>query len=279
MSEFPTERVEAATDAIVVRLTELSGGEIGRVWRAGLDSGQSVAVKTGPAPLDVEARSLRVLADHGAPVPDVVCATEDVLVLDYVPGEEWTPAIERALGRLVARLHRETADTYGWPEPTWKGRFEQPNPRTDDWPAFFADYRLRPVADAADRHGGIDADTRTRVHALADDSDTLLPEKPTPRLLHGDLWRNNAIPGTDDVRALLDPAPWYGHHEVELAYADWCGVGDSFRKGYEDVLDVDPAFADRCPLYELYFALDHAYHFPSEEDDRWVTDRLDRLGY
>lgn len=279
MSEFPTERVEAATDAIVVRLTELSGGEIGRVWRAGLDSGQSVAVKTGPAPLDVEARSLRMLADHGAPVPSVVCATEDVLVLDYVPGDEWTPDTERELGRLVARLHGETDDTYGWPEPTWKGRFEQPNPRTGDWPTFFGEYRLRPVADAAHRHEGIDADTRARVHALADDTPKLLPDNPTPRFLHGDLWQNNAIPAENDVRALLDPAPWYGHHEVELAYADWCGLGETFRNGYEAVLDVDPAFEDRRPLYELYFALDHAYHFPSEEYNQWAADRLDRLGY
>ncbi|GAA0658090.1 fructosamine kinase family protein [Salarchaeum japonicum] len=279
MSEFPTERVEAATDAIVVRLSELSGGEIGRVWRAGLDSGRSVAVKTGPAPLDVEARSLRVLADHGAPVPGVVCATEDVLVLDYVPGEEWTPAIERALGRRVARLHDHTHDTYGWPEPTWKGRFEQPNPRLRDWPTFFGDYRLRPVADAAHRRDAVTDDLHARVHALADDTHTLLPDRPAPRLLHGDLWRNNAVPGTDDVRALLDPAPWYGHHEVELAYADWSGLGDPFRAGYEAVRDIDPEFETRRPLYELYFALDHAYHFPGEDYARWAADRLDRLGY
>lgn len=279
MSEFPTECVEAATDAIVVRLTELSGGEIGRVWRAGLDSGRAVAVKTGPAPLDVEARSLRVLADHGLPVPTVLAATEDVLVLEYVPGADWTPSIERALGRLTARLHDHTHEAYGWPEPTWKGRFEQPNPRTDDWPTFFGDYRLRAVADAAHRNDAVTTDTRARVHALADDTHALLPDAPTPRLLHGDLWQNNAVPGETDVRALIDPAPWYGHHEVELAYADWCGLGNAFRDGYETVRDIDPAFEDRRPLYELYFALDHAYHFPSEDYDNWAENRLDRLGY
>lgn len=279
MSDFPTERIEAATDAIVVRVRQLTGGEIGTAWRVGLDSGRDVAVKTGPAPLDVEARSLRRLAECGLPVPDVVFADEDVLVLEFVPGAEWSSGAAEAFGRAVGRLHGTTDDAYGWHEATWKGRFRQPNPRTGDWPEFYADHRLRPMADAALDADAITDDLRERVDALAADLDDCLPDDPTPRLLHGDVWRENAIVDGDEVRAVVDPAPWYGHHEVELAYAHWCGLGDDFRAGYESAMDVDPEFETRRPLYETYFALDHAFHFPAQSYDDWVCDRLDRLGY
>jgi len=279
VAEFPTERVEAATDAVVVSISRLSGGEIGSAWRASLDTGRVVAAKTGPAPLDVEARSLDRLADAGVPTPDVLYADADVLVLDYVAGAEWTPSAEHELGRLLARVHQHTNDTYGWPEPTWKGRFRQPNEFLGDWPTFYADRRLRPVADAASDADGITDDLRDRVYALADDLHDLLPTNPTPSLLHGDLWKNNAIPDRDTVLALIDPAPWYGHREVEVAYAEWCGVNESFRNGYAEIRELEREFEDRRPLYETHFALDHAFHFPDEEYDEWAEDRLDRLGY
>ena len=279
-----TSIVEAATDAIVVRLTELSGGEIGRVWRAGLDSGRAVAVKTGPAPLDVEARSLRVLADHGLPVPTVLAATEDVLVLEYVPGADWTPSIERALGRLTARLHDHTHEAYGWPEPTWKGRFEQPNPRTDDWPTFFGEHRLGYMADCAVEEGLLPGADAERIDALVDDLPALLDHDPEPSLIHGDVWTENLVTDGEAVRALLDPACYYADPEVELAYVDWTGTGGEafFERYRERAAGPDGGLPDgvteRRPVYRLLPLLVHLRHFGAEYREP-IRETLAELGY
>src|SRR5256885_260509 len=44
-----------------------------------------------------------------------------------------------------------------------------------------------------------------------------LPARPTPALLHGDLWGGNILVAGDRVSGLIDPACYHGHTEVDLA--------------------------------------------------------------
>ena len=49
---------------------------------------------------------------------------------------------DAALGLALARLHRTTAEAYGWQRDNTIGTTPQDNARTEDWAAFFRDRRM-----------------------------------------------------------------------------------------------------------------------------------------
>jgi len=267
-----------------VEVTELDGGEVGRVRRVELADGRTAVLKTGETPLSVEASMLRYLADEtDLPVPAVYAATDEFLLLEYVAGEDdaaVTPAVERDLAAHLASLHDVTAERFGFPFDTLSGPLTQRNPWTDSWVEFYRDQRLMPVADEARESGRLGLTDYERVGSLAADLPDLIDEPESPSLVHGDVWRGNLVLDGERIAAFLDPAVYYGHHEVELAYVDWTGVGgETFFEAYRRHRGVATGFFEtRRDVYALYPVLEHVWYFGrSYHDD---LDRLlSRLGY
>lgn len=273
-------RVGAALGAGVRSLTELDGGMIGTVHRVDLDDGRTVVAKTGETPLTVEARMLRYLDDHGLPVPDVLSASDSLLVLSYVEGESLiTPAVERDAAERLATLHATTADRFGFPFDTLTGPVTQPNPWTDRWVEFYRDQRLRPVRARCRDEGPLDDPLDERLGTAVERLPDLLVEPPAPALIHGDVWENNLLTDGDRIRAFLDPACYYGHPEVELAYVDWTDTfGTPFFERYEECRGIrNGFFAERRYAYRLYPLLVHLLLFgsPYEGELAAILDELD----
>src|SRR4029450_6563718 len=105
-----------------------------------LADGREVVVKRCPYPAEVEADGLAALAAAGAPVPAVLGAGGNVLVLARGGG----PPDWEALGRAIAGLHRTTSDRFGWHRDNFQGMTTQPNGWCDDWPSFYVERRGRP---------------------------------------------------------------------------------------------------------------------------------------
>ena len=124
-------------------------------------------------------------------------------------------------------------------------------------------------------------DEQTLRDALAGDLDSLLPDDPPAALLHGDVWANNLLAADGEVRALLDPACYFGHAEVELAYVDFGGsFGDAFFETYDDERGIDPGFRDeRCAVYQLVPLLEHLLYFEEDRYAAGLRERLTDLGY
>ncbi|WP_224334614.1 fructosamine kinase family protein [Haloprofundus halobius] len=276
------DRLTAAIDAEPVELRELDGGMIGAVYRVDLDDGRTVVAKVGETPLDVEAFMLRYLADESdLPVPAVLYADPDLLVLSYVDGESsFSSAAERDAADHLCRLHDVSADAFGFPRDTLTGPVRQPNPWTDSWAEFFGEYRLRHVADLAVDDGSLSASLCERVDAVAADLDSLLTEPDSPSLIHGDVWTTNLLARDDEIRAFLDPACYYAHPEVELAYVDWTDTfGDAFFTRYRESRVVESGFFEhRRFVYRLYPLLVHVYLFDGRYPDA-LAKTLARLGY
>lgn len=277
----PTLRVEAALDVGVRDVDALDGGEIGEVWRVDLADGRSVVAKAGETPLSIEARMLSVLADEGLAVPDVLAASDDLLVLEYVEGDgAVTPAVERDLADRLAELHASGADAFGFPFDTLSGPLVQSNPWTDSWVDFYTDQRVRPLIDRCLDAGVLDhGDTVVeRLEVALDRFEDLLVEPVRPALVHGDVWRNNLIVDGDRVRAFLDPACYYAHHEIELAYVDWTDTaGEAFFDRYDERRGIDPAFfGTRRYVYRLYPLLEHVLIFGDAYVDE-LSETLDRV--
>jgi len=263
MDDATRAAVERWADAAVADAVELDGGEVGTVHRVDLADGRRVVAKTGPTDLRREARALGHLAGAGAPTPSVHHATADLLVLAFVPGDgPVTPAVERDLADRLASLHATTAPAFGFPFDTTAGEVAQPNPDTDGWPAFFGEHRLGHAADLARDRGLLPPATAERVADLRAALPALLDHDPAPALVHGDVWTGNLVTDGERVRALLDPAPYYGDPELDLAYVRWTDTGGrAFRTRYREAAAVADGAADRAPVYRLYYLLVHLLHF------------------
>jgi fructosamine-3-kinase len=201
------------------------------------------------------------------PVPDVLDVASDLLVLEWLPGETGVAAAEDHLADLVAGTHAVAPEraAFGFPFETLCGELVQPNPWTGSWAAFYREHRVLHAADAACAADRLSPSLCDRVRALADRFEDLLREPAAPALLHGDLWTENVLCADGAVTGVLDPACYYGHPEVELAYARWTGtVGEPFLERYRERAGLEKNFRKRESLYRLYPLLVHAWTFDAE---------------
>ncbi len=73
-----------------------------------------------------------------------------------------------------------------------------------------------------------------------------------PSLLHGDAQQNNFI-SAEKGAVVIDPAVYYGHPEMDLAYVDYFQtVPEDVFDGYRDELPVDPGFRERRDLWRVW---------------------------
>ena len=198
-----------------------------------------------------EADGLKALRSAGmrAPAPLLHGALGDhaFLVLEYLELRETGDFA--ALGRMLARGHRQSGPAFGWPRDNYIGSTPQRNGWKESWSEFWWERRLRPQLALAKRNG-FDLEVDLDATVLADRS-------PTPCLLHGDLWRGNAgfTPGGPVV---FDPAVYYGDREADLAMTElFGGFPPEFYRAYQEAFALDEGHERRKPLYNLYHLLNH----------------------
>ena len=252
--------VATLLNAEVVAAEALGGGCLEQVTRVTLADGRRTVAKGGPAPR-VEADMLRALSAAGVPTPAVLAVDEAVLVMSERPnsgslGDAWGD-----LGQVLATLHACLAPAgeadpgpYGWDDDYAYGPIALPNERHAHWPAFWAERRLLPHL------GRLPPALARRVEALADDLPNRLPDRPQASLLHGDMWSGNVLVEADRVSALIDPACYYGHAEVDLAMLTLFGSPDQrFWAAYPR----EPGWRERQPIYQLWPGIVHLVLFGS----------------
>jgi aminoglycoside phosphotransferase (APT) family kinase protein len=166
------------------RVTYRANGATGSVVvRAGSPGDQEL--------FDIEATALRVLADHGSPVPAprLLAPVESIvdtpaMLIERLPGSSRIPDTApgsrlRALGAVVADLQAVTPDGAALPR------------------------RTRPIA-------GVDfaALRRASVRPLLAEAERRIAALPVPGaftgLVHGDLWQGNALWDGDRLTGLVD---------------------------------------------------------------------------
>lgn len=249
---------------------------IAEAWVADLVDGRRVVVKrTADYDARLEADGLGALAAAGAPVPEVLAVTADVLVMTHVSGRaDWA-----ALGAAIAGLHRRTAgeatadrQPFGWHQSNVIGPLHQDNTETADWGPFYAERRIRPYVEV----DALPAAVARRLRAAVEGPlPTLVDHGAPPSLVHGDLWSGNVVDGS----WLVDPAVYRADREVELAYMDlFGGFPDALWRAYEEAWPLDVGWEQRRPALQLYNLLVHVAIFGASYVPPLVA-RLDRLGW
>ncbi len=245
----------------------VGGGDICRAYRVRTGDGRTLFAKArDDAPAGffaAEAAGLRWLAEGGAAVPEVVARGEQVLVLEWVePGAPSAAAAER-FGRELAALHRAGAAAYGADRAGFIGPLPLDNTPAPDWPAFYAERRVRPYLRLAADRGAVSADDRAAVEQVVTRVETLAGPAEQPARLHGDLWSGNVHWAADGRVWLVDPAAHGGHRETDLAMLQLFGLPhlDTVLAAYGDALPPADGWQARVPLHQLHPLLVHAALF------------------
>jgi len=269
LTESETRRIADAAGSAVTSVSSLAGGCVGEVYAARLAEGSSVVVKvdrSGSGALDTEAYMLEVLAERSdLPAPRALLGDADLLVMTMLPGSTGagSPEAQRHAADLLADLHANTADAFGLERDTLIGGLAQPNDRTDSWIDFFRGRRLLEMARQAREAGRLPETTHDRLRDLASRLDTLLDEPDAPALVHGDIWSGNVLSEAGRITGFIDPAIYYAHPEVELAFITLFGTfGAPFFERYHEHRPIpDGFFETRRTVYNLYPLLVHVRLF------------------
>lgn len=207
-----------------------------------------------------EAEGLAALAQSGAiRVPRAVAwgSTGDSawLVLEHLDlGGRGSGA---DLGHRLAALHRASSPTYGWHRDNTIGATHQPNTTGPAWIDFYRRHRLGFQLDLARCNGASRRLLQDGEHLLADLEAFFPGYAPPPSLLHGDLWGGNYA-YADGEPVLFDPAVYFGDREADLAMTElFGGFPEDFYAAYRQDWPLDPGYAVRRTLYNLYHVINH----------------------
>jgi len=264
--------VASGTTLLPTPTARVDGGSISECYRWDGEMG-SVFVKVASvenrAAFEAESAGLNELSQaYAIRVPKVLCvgasATNSWLALEWIPFGARSRTADFLLGQGLARLHRKTADVFGWDRDNTIGSTPQSNARMSDWAAFFRDRRLRYQLDLA-RSNGYGGRLQQRGAALLDRLDQIFDRyRPLPSLLHGDLWGGNWATDDNAQPVIFDPAVYYGDREADLAMTRlFGGFGADFYSGYQATWPLDSGYQARVELYNLYHVLNHLNLFGS----------------
>ncbi|XP_034881592.1 fructosamine-3-kinase [Mirounga leonina] len=168
---------------------------------------------------------------------------------------------ENTVGRRAEGAEPRCVTKFGFHTVTCCGFIPQVNEWQEDWPTFFARYRLQAQLDLIEKDY---ADREAR--ELWSQLQVKIPDlfcglEIVPALLHGDLWSGN-VAEDDSGPIVYDPASFYGHSEFELAIAlMFGGFPRSFFTAYYRKIPKAPGFDKRLLLYQLFNYLNHWNHF------------------
>ena len=264
--------LEERLGAPIREAKRLAGGDINDAYALTLQNGNRIFAKTHANPprgmFDAEARGLQWIEETGAiRVPRVLGYSDQrpaYLALELLEPATRCKGFDEILGRALAAMHRFGASSFGLDHDNFIGRLPQSNAPTGDWPTFYWRSRLEPQLRLASDSGLVDSGLRARFDALRH----VLPERlgpaEPPSRLHGDLWGGNLHVDESGRPALIDPAAYGGHREVDLAMMRlFGGFGARVFAAYEDAYPLAPGAVERVPLYQLYPLLVHLNLFGS----------------
>lgn len=211
----------------------------------------------GAKQFEEELSGLKLLQElAGVLIPEPVgilpAPNGSLLVMQSVPEIERGPQQWREIGQTLARIHRVKSDSFGLESNGYFGPLPQNNMQACDWPAFYATRRLIPGLKLALDSGNLPVETALRVEKLIEKLPDLCGPEITPTLLHGDAQKNNFISSAIGAY-VIDPAVYYGHPELDLAYVDYFEpVPQEVFDAYHEELPIDPGFERRRSLWRVW---------------------------
>jgi protein-ribulosamine 3-kinase len=214
-----------------------------------------------------EAAGLNILGDSGYIfVPEVlgygIVGEKNYLLLQYVDSGRRQVDYWEDFGRSLALMHKNCShSSFGLDHDNYIGRLPQSNDFHSEWIRFFIEKRLEIQIQLAVYNRLVENSFVKKYRSLYEKLPELLLAEP-PALLHGDLWSGNVMVSPNGKACIIDPAVYYGHREIELAFTRMFGGFDtSFYRAYEEAYPLEPDFELRSEIYNIYPYMVHVNLF------------------
>lgn len=179
------------------------------------------------------------------------------LLSEFVPTGRYHLDYWESLGLGLAHLHMTSANQFGLGNDNFIASLSQKNLSSDDWTDFFIQQRLEPLLGKAYFDRLIPLEFLKKFQSIYPLIQSVFPRE-KPALLHGDLWSGNVLCNQSGEPCLIDPAVYFGHREMDLAFSRlFGGFDEKFYQAYEDIFPLEPEFKSRMGLYNLYPLLVH----------------------
>ena len=265
--------VARATGRGVEGARRVGGGCINDGYEVAFEGGGRAFVKTrqdvAAGEYAAEAAALRWLAEpRSVRVPEVLGLSEEpprLLALEWVEEGRLSPEGAEELGRGLAETHAAGAEAFGArpvADPLRLGAVALDVDPLPDWPSFYAERLLRPLAREASERGSLSGAGAAAVERVCERLPDLAGPPEPPARLHGDLWSGNVLAGADGHAWLIDPAAYGGHREVDLAMLRLFGApSPRVFDTYHEARPLADGHEQRVDLWQLFPLLVHAVLF------------------
>ena len=254
---------------IVRNATAVAGGCINNAVIVETGDGQFFLKWHSSIPQDMfekEAKGLQILADSKIiKVPKVIgygfLEGKHFLILENIRSTSPGRQFWEKFGEALANLHQQSNIQYGLSHDNYIGKLVQINTPMDNWIDFFIKCRLEVQLLLAIENKLVTPEFIKVYRKFYELLPRLIPTE-KPSLLHGDLWSGNFMVGPDGFACLIDPAVYYGHREVELAFTTMFGGFDhTFYSAYQSSWPLEPGWRERFDIYNIYPSMVHANLF------------------
>lgn len=221
--------------------------------------------KRNPLPhsnsLTCEYMSLELLRKHDLihnfKIPKVISYGPKRLEMELIHHQRPSVSQWIQFGQKLAKLHSITNEYFGLDYDNYIGLNPQRNTPSYDWGDFFCAKRLKYQASLIK-----DQKLKDQLLEYFEIHRPKLREclnihDPRPSLVHGDLWSGNIL--FDHQSAwLIDPAPYYGDAEVDLAMTKMFDtISADFYHSYHQLRPQIAGHEQREIIYNLYHYLNH----------------------
>lgn len=267
MDKAILDHLSEALSVEIIECNSVAGGDINHAHLLETTSGK-IFIKWNDVDFaldmfDCESKALQAIAAKAViKTPEVlhIGSIQDVgyLALSYVEQTQGTsPPALIEFGRQLAKLHAPVNNKFGWESDNYIGTLIQSNKEHEDWEEFYITQRIEKQLTLAKSNQHLQNLSLRDVNKFYKETSMFL-EGMTASLLHGDLWSGNYILSRSGDTYLIDPASYYGHHEVDLAMTELFGRFDQgFYDGYNAVLRISKEYSERKDIYQLYYLLVH----------------------
>ncbi len=181
------------------------------------------------------------------------------LILEHKESAPKNDDFWEVFGEQLAKLHRQTRDSFGLEKDNYIGSLPQYNEERDSAADFYIKMRLEPqIKMAAEKGFQLNITDR-----FFENCKNLIPDEP-PSLVHGDLWNGNYIVNSDGMPCLIDPAVAFTPREMDLGMMKLFGGFDEILfKIYDENFPLEEGWKERVELWQLYYLLVHLNIFGS----------------